>query len=77
MQSAILFPMSPPPMASMLASLCRRVISAERGSLHRAQRMPFTLLAEMEMPMPVVQITIPRSHAPEATASAAARPKSG
>ena len=77
MQSAILFPISPPPMASMLASLCRRVISAERGSLHRAQRMPFTLLAAMEMPMPVVQITIPRSHAPEATASAAARPKSG
>ena len=35
--------------------------------------MPFTLLAAMEMPMPVVQITIPRSHAPEATASAAAR----
>ena len=64
-------------MASMLASLCRRVISAERGSLHRAQRMPFTLLAEMEMPMPVVQMTIPFSHWPEATAWAAALPKTG
>ena len=67
----------PAPMASILASLCRRVISAERESAHRAQRMPFTLLAVMEMPMPVVQMTMPLSHRPSATASAAALPKTG
>ena len=53
----------------MFASLWRRVISADRQSPHRAQRMPLTLLAAMEMPMPVVQMTMPRSHSPEATAS--------
>jgi len=39
--------------------------------------MPFTLFAVMEMPMPVVQMTMPLSHSPEATASAAALPKTG
>ena len=77
MRSARLGPTMPAPMASMFASLWRRVISAERGSPHRAQRMPFTLLAVMEIPMPVVQMTMPFSHSPEATASAAALPKTG
>ena len=67
----------PAPIASILALLWRRVNSADRGSAHRAQRIPFTLLAVMEMPMPVVQMTIPFSQAPEATASAAALPNTG
>ena len=37
----------------------------------------FTLFATMEIPIPVVQITIPLSHSPLPTASAAGRPKSG
>ena len=64
-------------MASMLASLCRRVISALYTSPHRAHRTPRTLLAAMEMPMPVEQITMPRSHSPRATARAAGSAKSG
>ena len=56
------------PSASTLASLWRRVISADRGAVQWAQRMPATLLAAMEMPMPVVQMTMPFSHWPEATA---------
>ena len=47
------------PMARMLASLCSRVAWAEKQSEHRAARMPFTLFAVMEMPMPVPQIIIP------------------
>jgi hypothetical protein len=39
--------------------------------------MPETLFAAMEMPIPVVHTTIPLSHAPDATAFAAAFPKSG
>ena len=67
----------PAPMASILALLWRRVISALSGSLHSAQRMPLTLLAAMEMPMPVVQMTMPRSHSPLWTLRAAASPKMG
>ena len=58
----------------MFASLWRRVISADRLSPQRAQRMPLTLFAAMEMPMPVVQMTMPRSHSPEATLRATFSP---
>ena len=40
--------------------------------MHSAQRIPFTLLAAMETPIPVVQITMPLSHSPAATARAVA-----
>ena len=50
------------------------VILAEKVSLHNAQRIPFTLLAAIEIPIPVPQITIPRSHLPSATAFAARAP---
>ncbi len=69
-------PVIPAPRASTLASLCRRVIWALQGSLHRAHRTPFTLLAVMEAPMPVVQMTMPRSHFPSAAARAAGSQKS-
>ena len=69
--------MKPAPMASMLASLCSRVRRASTVSAQWAQRMPWTLLAAMEMPMPVVQMTMPRGQSPAATARAAASPKSG
>ena len=52
-------------------------ILADNVSLQSAQRTPFTLFAEIEIPIPVVQITIPFSHSPLATASAAALPNSG
>ena len=42
-----------------------------------AQRIPFTLLAEMLIPIPVVQITMPFSQVPSATALAAACPNTG
>lgn len=58
------------PMASMLASLCRRVYLAEYVSEQTAQRMPGTLFAASEMPMPVPQSTMPASYWPLATASA-------
>jgi len=59
-------------MASTLASLCSLVIFAERVSQQRAQRIPGTLFAAMLMPIPVVQITMPFSHVPSATAFATA-----
>ena len=52
----------------MLVSLCSRESLAEYGSEQTTQRIPFTLLALMEMPTPVQQKTIPFSHSPHATA---------
>ena len=75
--SPMLTPIMPPPNASTLALLCSLVIFADSGSEQSAQRTPFTLLAAMEMPIPVVQTTTPNAHSPEATASAALTPKSG
>ncbi len=71
---ARLGPTMPPPMARTFASLCSLVICAVSVSAHNAQRIPLILFAVMEIPMPVVQITIPFSHSPPATASATARP---
>ena len=50
---------------------------AESGSEQSAQRIPGTLLAAMEIPIPVVHTTIPKSHSPLATASAAFMANSG
>ena len=61
----------------MLVLLWLRQSLAETVSLSSAQRMPLTLWAVMEMPMPVVQTRLPRSHAPDATARAAGIAKSG
>ena len=68
--SAITGPMVRAPMATMLASLCWRERAVDTGSEHSAQRTPWILLAEMEMPMPVPQISTPLSHSPDTTALA-------
>ena len=75
--SASISPVTPAPIAIMLVSLCSRVRRADITSDSSAQRMPLTLLAVMDTPMPVVQTTMPRSHSPEATALAAGPAKSG
>ena len=49
------------------------VYLAEYASWQCAQRIPFTLFAAIDIPIPVLQIKMPRSHAPLATASAAGR----
>ena len=50
------------PIAKILASLCCLVASAEKQSEHKAARIPFTLFAAIEIPIPVPQIIIPLSH---------------
>ena len=47
--------------ARTFVSLCSLVILALKTSWTRAQRMPFTLLAEMLMPIPVPHIKMPLS----------------
>ena len=64
-------PITRAPTASILVSLWRRDSSAEYGSLHTTQRIPLTLLAASDIPTPVPQIKIPRSHSPLVTALAA------
>lgn len=49
------------PKARILASLCYLVSFAIVVSVHKAQRMPFTLLAAMEIPIPVPHKRIPQS----------------
>jgi len=75
--SASISPVTAAPRAIMLVSLCSRVSLADMGLSSSAQRMPLTLLAVMDTPMPVVQQTMPRSHSPLATACAAGPAKSG
>ena len=70
-------PVNPAPMAIMLALLCWRHSCASSASAQCAQRIPLTLFAAIEIPMPVVQTTMPYSHSPLATARAAASPKMG
>jgi hypothetical protein len=60
-----------------LASLCSRAFFAVVTSKAMPARTPGTLLATMEEPMPAPSITMPRQARPEATASAAARAKTG
>ena len=54
-----------------------RVYSALKLSLQQQARMPLTLLAQMDMPTPVPQMTIPFSHSPEATARPTDSPYTG
>jgi len=56
------------PNAMMFALLCSFVSLADTGSLTTAARTPFTLLAAMEIPIPVPQIKTPASTSPLATA---------
>ncbi len=60
--------------ASTLASFQVRAPAAVTASPQRAARTPRTLLAAIEMPVPVQQQTIPTSARPAATASPTARP---
>ena len=75
--SATNSPITPAPIATMFALLCSLVSLAETVSEQSAQRIPGTLLAQMETPIPVVQMRIPFSHSPSATAFAAGFTKSG
>ena len=77
MLSARLGPTIPAPSARTFALLCSLVSFADTVSAQSAQRMPFTLFAAMEIPIHVVQITIPLSHVPDATAFATACPNAG
>jgi len=52
----------------MFASLWRRDISAVSSSWHRAARMPRTLLADIDMPIPLPHSRMPRSHSRVTTA---------
>ena len=61
----------------MLASLCRRASSAVAASWTSAARMPGTLLAAMEMPMPVEQMRTPSLAEPPTTSAATARAYTG
>ena len=61
-------------MHRMLALLWRRVISAACASQQSAARMPFTLFAAIEMPMPVEQIRMPYCAPPSATQCATFAP---
>ena len=63
--------------AITLASLCSRARRAVSESCASAARMPSTLLAAMETPMPVPQTRTPSSIVPGSTRSPTARAKSG
>ena len=63
-------PTTLPPSASTFASLCSLVACAQKQSVHYAARIPGTLLAAIEIPIPVPQIRIPFSHSPSTMACA-------
>src|SRR5271157_1142458 len=65
------------PSASTLASLCSRDRPASNSVSTLAARMPGTLLAAIDMPIPVLHTRIPRSAPCAATSSPTARAKSG
>src|SRR5208337_98084 len=65
------------PSVSTLASLCSRDRSASNSVSTFAARMPGTLLAAIDMPIPVLHTRMPRSATFAATSSATARAKSG
>ena len=70
-------PTTRPPRHRALASLWRRVYSALKESLQQQARMPWILLADMEMPTPVPQNSSAFSHWPFTTASQAGTAMSG
>ena len=63
-------PSTRPPRQRIWASLCRRAMRAEKGSLTAAARMPGNLFAVMAMPRPVPQSSRPRSARPSRMARA-------
>src|SRR5438876_101298 len=65
------------PMERTFASLCCRERRADSSFQQSAQRTPCTLFATIASPLPEPPKTIPRSHSPRATASAAGRMKRG
>ena len=58
------------PIASIFASLCSLVACALNVSCQRAALIPLTLLAVIEIPIPVPHIRIPFSHSPDTIAFA-------
>ena len=67
----------PAPSVRTFASLCSRAFFAVARSNAMPARTPATLFAAMAEPMPAPSTTMPRPARPEATASAAARAKTG
>ena len=65
------------PIASTFASFQRRAPLAVSASVHRAARTPWTLLAAIDTPVPVVQQTTPSSALPSVTARPTAAPAAG
>src|SRR5271157_2850376 len=65
------------PSASTLASLCSRDRPASNSVSTLAARMPGTLLAAIDIPIPVLHTRMPRSAPCAATSSPTARAKSG
>lgn len=63
-------PITLAPIARILASLCSLVACALNVSWHSAARIPFILLAAIDMPIPVPHISIPLSHSPDTIALA-------
>jgi hypothetical protein len=61
----------------MFELLCRRVYFAEKWSLQTAARMPLTLLAASDIPIPVPQTKIPIWFSPSATLFATGKAISG
>ena len=70
-------PMTLCPIANIFVSLCALVAFALKTSWTKAQRIPLTLLAVIETPIPVPHTTTPLSQSPDATAFAALAAKSG
>ena len=66
-----------PEMQTTLPSLCSRKRCENSGVWMTAARMPATLSAVSAMPMPVPQMSTPRSASPAATVRATLSAKSG
>ncbi len=67
-------PVKSTPGSNTFSLLCNRVPLAEKQSLYKAQWILGILLAAMGMPMPVLQMTMPFLHSPDATAWATTLP---
>jgi len=61
----------------MFALLCERPRRADSTFQHSAQRMPLKRFAVIASPLPEPPSTMPRSHSPRATASAAGQMNTG
>ena len=77
MSFASSIPVTLAPKQRTFALLCFLVILAEKLSLQRPARIPFTLLQAIEIPIPVPQIAIPKEFLFSKTFLQTACPKSG